>query len=537
MADAYDAATPANSDPAQQAAAELRAIKTRLNGQVAQLAAGANITLSSATVGGIKTVTISASGGGGGSATVYNVKAAPYNAAGDNVTNDTAAIQAAIDDAVTNGGTVYFPPGSYYCASGLSVNESGTISDFAPRASLVGDGPAAARLRFGSGSFAGINLQGGPSGVGLHSYQRIEGLYLEKADGLGQSILLNRVAFFTMRNLTIVGWDYGIYAENFLSSQLEACVVRFNRYGMRLDTGASSAPNAITLQSCVIGNNVEYGAWLINGANFSMFGGSVEGNGIGGGGTRFGILCSNTGTEGGVGINLSGVYFENNAGTADVWLTNSANSIAHSIVGCTFNRISNVNFVTHNIYVETATVKQTVLIAGCGFKSYNSYVPSGARLYIHKVDSSGGTTELSWGGCLFEDAVEVPTATNFWSSGGGGSGVSSFNGRSGAVSLTSGDVTGALGYTPAANFGGIAYATVSSAGSLLRGGNISSVTYNGTGDYTVNFAFSIANNSPVATSAVSDIEIFATTASSVRLRTFARASSTPLDAGFALVVF
>ncbi|MEZ5932678.1 MAG: glycosyl hydrolase family 28-related protein [Alphaproteobacteria bacterium] len=41
-----------------------------------------------------------------------NVKSAPFNATGDGTTNDTAAIQAAID-ATANNGVVYLPPGNY----------------------------------------------------------------------------------------------------------------------------------------------------------------------------------------------------------------------------------------------------------------------------------------------------------------------------------------------------------------------------------------------------------------------------------------
>ena len=44
----------------------------------------------------------------------FNVK--DYGAAGDNVTDDRASIQEAIDDAVAaGGGTVFFPPGTYLC--------------------------------------------------------------------------------------------------------------------------------------------------------------------------------------------------------------------------------------------------------------------------------------------------------------------------------------------------------------------------------------------------------------------------------------
>jgi hypothetical protein len=44
---------------------------------------------------------------------VYNVKHTDYGAVGDGVTNDTAAIQAAVDDIPLIGGTLLFPPGRY----------------------------------------------------------------------------------------------------------------------------------------------------------------------------------------------------------------------------------------------------------------------------------------------------------------------------------------------------------------------------------------------------------------------------------------
>src|SRR5262245_52166330 len=61
----------------------------------------------------------------GGESTVYDVQA--YGAAGDNVQDDTAQIQAAITAASVNpvqalqGGVVYFPAGQYKTTSGLTV--------------------------------------------------------------------------------------------------------------------------------------------------------------------------------------------------------------------------------------------------------------------------------------------------------------------------------------------------------------------------------------------------------------------------------
>ncbi len=62
-------------------------------------------------------------GGGTGASLGYlNVRNAPYDAAGDGSTDDTAAIQQALNDAgAAGGGIVFLPTGNYYVATHLSV--------------------------------------------------------------------------------------------------------------------------------------------------------------------------------------------------------------------------------------------------------------------------------------------------------------------------------------------------------------------------------------------------------------------------------
>jgi Pectate lyase superfamily protein len=68
--------------------------------------------------------------GNGFDNTVVNVKNAPYSAHGDGLTDDTAAIQAAIDAVATaGGGSIYFPAGVYIVAGEL-VTSYGGRSDY-----------------------------------------------------------------------------------------------------------------------------------------------------------------------------------------------------------------------------------------------------------------------------------------------------------------------------------------------------------------------------------------------------------------------
>lgn len=71
---------------------------------------------------------------------VFNVKASPYNAKGDDTTNDTTAIQAAFDAChAAGGGIVYFPPGSYRFNAVLEMPYPATI---------IGAGPEATKLSY-----------------------------------------------------------------------------------------------------------------------------------------------------------------------------------------------------------------------------------------------------------------------------------------------------------------------------------------------------------------------------------------------------
>jgi len=80
-----------------------------------------------------------------------NVK--DYGATGDGTTNDTVAIQAAID-AVTSGGTVYFPAGTYRIARTLGTNDAWGIKITASNVRLLGDSATLRRFNTDISTYA-----------------------------------------------------------------------------------------------------------------------------------------------------------------------------------------------------------------------------------------------------------------------------------------------------------------------------------------------------------------------------------------------
>src|SRR3990170_2085384 len=124
-----------------------------------------------------------------GSGDVFNVRA--YGAKGDGATDDTAAIQAAID-AATAGGIVFFPPGTYL-ASAITYPTLKAVS-------LIGAGAQASIIQR-SGSAVLISL--------AHSYQRsewysrIEGLTLDGNTTAGILLDIETTTQFIARDVYI----------------------------------------------------------------------------------------------------------------------------------------------------------------------------------------------------------------------------------------------------------------------------------------------------------------------------------------------
>lgn len=176
---------------------------------------------------------------------VVNVRA--YGAVGDNVTDDSGAIQAAITaaQALQGGGVVYIPAGTYKVATGLTINGAvklfgaGGVSDIDG-----GFGSAPQTLLNYTGSGIALSLQGVP---GVGGDQGIKNIHLRDFAVLGSSaatggILVGtgtsqQVQHSSLRNITVLGFTqvgaYGFSFRRMLTSTIDNCLAISNYDGFK----------------------------------------------------------------------------------------------------------------------------------------------------------------------------------------------------------------------------------------------------------------------------------------------------------------
>ena len=97
--------------------------------------------------------------------TAINVKDAPYSAKGDGSTNDTTAIQAALNDVPSSGGAVYFPPGDYLVSGPLAPKSRTLMYGSHTPVWNGADNPASACKIRATSSFSGAGMIASPAGT------------------------------------------------------------------------------------------------------------------------------------------------------------------------------------------------------------------------------------------------------------------------------------------------------------------------------------------------------------------------------------
>ena len=336
-----------------------------------------------------------------------------FGAKGDGTTDDTTAIQAAIDLACQYGGCVYLPAGTYKITDTLVFTMNSGTTDPIKRPSMRGDGMAATTI-------AQTSVENGIEVVGYDAnpagYCMFEQFTLYGPSGQKLGLVLKDIAFVTVDNVYLAGWATGLYGVNCLSSTFNDLEIRYNDGGFYFEQNASygfvSEPNAILMTSCTVGNNTSYGGKVVGAGTFNYLGGSIEANGAGTdlSSGKWGLAIVDAGghlaQQSACGFNISGVYFEGNGGQAQfqVQQTVSRPGLTGVLSACSFNTLGS-SYPQQAVYLAASNTSYAFPITfnGCGWAGLDGYTPSSSRPTINNVASA---FKLAMIGCNFYSAVD-----------------------------------------------------------------------------------------------------------------------------------
>lgn len=202
-----------------------------------------------------------------------------------------------------------------------------------------------------------------------------------------------QLAWFTVERVAIRGFIYGAYCTGILTGTFVNCVLRENVVGFHAARDDMSAPNALTIDNCEFGMNWIWGLEAHEPASLIVRGGAIEGNGWLGNGVGGGMRVVNAGKQGAVGCDLDGIYFEHNAGIADVLIQHGPSDCIYTIDGCSFVRLDKDKHVANNIRFANGAGKSMLVARGNGFRRDGNYVEDMSRKYV-AVGGPGSPCEV-----------------------------------------------------------------------------------------------------------------------------------------------
>jgi len=372
-----------------------------------------------------------------------------FGAVGDGVTDDTLAIQAAINALSVNGvgGTVLLPAGAYKISLNLNITWPDSTDQNTPgRVTLQGEGAdltyiydyrsdaaaatgGAITLDFTTGydnkfftmyfgQFSIIKKVNATTyASGSYTIGVGTGLYLKNIPGIGE-----------FNDIRIIGYNTGVVMNDCLGLTVANFNVQLADIGFLVSQTSFSEPTAMQYNNCTVAGIKSIGYLIVGGGPVAFNGGVIETCGVMSGssqGTSGGIYYQSTAflpTQ----LIVDGVFFENNGGNADIYI-NAPTSVAarstSSISNCLFARNSATLYTTNNIFVNNNSSTATLVVnaIGNGFKGFSPYVASSSRKYISDGGSNVSAVTIYGLGNFYDSATETPTVVIDITGGGGGS--------------------------------------------------------------------------------------------------------------------
>ena len=330
------------------------------------------------------------------------------NGAGNDYTTE---LNNFLDQVMPTGIPAWLPTGVYGISSTLTLtNIHQTVEDNPPirRTGFVGDGPGSTIIRV-VGDITGLRVL---TAVGKAKHGNFMIMQDNEALRQGTGIMIDQTAGQIVENVVSHGFTTGGVNRDSFSNQFFACDFQYNTKGFVGDRVESfgAYPNDVQFVGSRFIHNYERAGEFNHPCVLNFRGGTVEQNGQNTS-NHGGIYILGSPRNGSFGTNIDGVYFEGNAGSADVWIDNTGGDIGlHRIKGCTFNRASAARLVLNCVVVaKTSSAFLKCVISENAFNGFNDYVPDVNRKYWLAFDGGGGSAPVvSATDNLYGSATETP---------------------------------------------------------------------------------------------------------------------------------
>jgi hypothetical protein len=340
----------------------------------------------------------------------YSVK--DFGAVGNGTTDDTIAIQNAINAVIAaGGGELYFPAANsgqcYHTTSTLTIDTS-AITPFAlGRIHLVGTGPSRSCIENSTTAGVIIDYIGRLATPG--AYFSMEHMRLQSNAIVVGSIGLRtrtEVAFLVLRDVLISGFDTGFDATDTEQIAIYDSFFQDGNVGIRAHPATSGTePNSWTIVNSAAGSNSIWGAFIEHASAFTWVGGSIQYNSSIGAGAGGGINLNNM--VGYATALFDGMIFEGNGGVADFA---ASNTTIGGTANVTFNNVAwtrtTAGFATNNINISGTQPNTNYNLINNHFLAGVGYVASVARPAI--ANTNGNTKIAIDGLTTFWSSVEAP---------------------------------------------------------------------------------------------------------------------------------